>query len=185
MTTRHLLDSELHPLIDMMPDFHVNADTLLALREREAVMGDPAAAGVTRTEIMVPNGAGPDVRCLLYIPDDASSPRPGYLHIHGGGYVMGTPEMSDVVNIRIASRLGAVVLSVDYRLPPEHPIPAPLDDCYVGLTWLHGQAGERGGRAVASGRRAVSKAGRPASDLAPKRALRQVRHWCPGACAHL
>ena len=53
---------------------------------------------------------------------------------------MGSPEMSDPLNVFIAAQLGITILSVDYRLAPEHPLPAPLDDCYAALAWLHGNA---------------------------------------------
>ncbi len=68
----------------------------------------------------------------------------GYVHIHGGGYVGGQVAMSDPMNTLIASKLGAVVLSVDYRLAPEYPVPAPLDDCYVGLAYMHKEASSLG-----------------------------------------
>ena len=77
--------------------------------------------------------------CLLYRPVEAQAGS-GYLHIHGGGYVAGSVEGSDAMNTRIAAQLGVVVLTVGYRLAPEHPVPAPLDDCYAALGWLHEQA---------------------------------------------
>ena len=106
---------------------------------------DPASHNVQRSEIFVSQPDGPDVRCLLYQPKaDADNKRAGYLHIHGGGYLFGAPEGSDLSNLLIASKLGVAVLSVDYRLAPEHPIPAPLDDCYAGLAYLHEHAEELG-----------------------------------------
>ena len=143
MTTKHLLDPELHPLLDLLPPFELDDEQLPLLRDNPAMAaepGDPAAAGVTREEIHAAGGAGPDVRGLLYRPSAEAASGAGYLHIHGGGYVLGTPESSDATNLEICARLGVVVLSVDYRLAPEHPIPAPLDDCYTGLAWLHAQA---------------------------------------------
>ena len=81
---------------------------------------------------------GPDVRCLLYVPENVEEfKRAGYLHIHGGGYILGSPEGSDLQNLVTASKLGIVIISVDYRLAPENPIPAPLDDCYAALAWFH------------------------------------------------
>jgi acetyl esterase/lipase len=56
--------------------------------------------------------------------------------IHGGGYVLGTAAQDDVRLSRWCSRLDIVAVSVDYRLAPEHPYPAPLDDCYSGLLWI-------------------------------------------------
>ena len=143
MTTKHLLDPELHALLELVPPFEFDDEQLPLLRNNPAMaaeLGDPAQADVTREEVHASAGAGPDVRALLYRPSDRAATGAGYLHIHGGGYVMGTPEMSDPVNLEICARLGAVVLSVDYRVAPEHPIPAPLDDCYAGLAWLHEQA---------------------------------------------
>ncbi len=63
-------------------------------------------------------------------------PTPALLWIHGGGYVMGTAAVDDKVCSRFARRLGVTVAAVDYRLAPEYPYPAALDDCYSALTWL-------------------------------------------------
>jgi acetyl esterase/lipase len=120
-------------------------DKVMAQRRTEKpprpLLGDPVLLGITREEVFMPRAGDPDVRALLYRPATKHEGlSPGYLHIHGGGYLFGEPEMSDAGNLSICSQLGAVVLSVDYRLAPEHPIPAPLDDCYTALTWLHGRA---------------------------------------------
>ncbi len=147
MTTRHLLDPELLRLLEVLPPFELDDEQLAYLRDNPTMvveLGDPAEVGVSREEIHATGGAGPDVRALLYRPSADAASGAGYLHIHGGGYVMGTPDMSDPVNLQICARLGAVVLSVDYRVAPEHPIPAPLDDCYTGLAWLHEHASELG-----------------------------------------
>ena len=85
------------------------------------------------------SGANWDVPCLLYTPK-AGKAEAAYLHIHGGGYVAGQMERSDPMNTLIASQLGITVLAVGYRLAPEHPVPAPLDDCYSALAWLHDEA---------------------------------------------
>ncbi|MBF6352790.1 MULTISPECIES: alpha/beta hydrolase [Nocardia] len=68
----------------------------------------------------------------------ATSPRPGpaLLFVHGGGYVIGNAAMGDRFCRSVARRLGVVAASVEYRLAPEHPFPAPLDDCYAALRWL-------------------------------------------------
>jgi acetyl esterase/lipase len=90
------------------------------------------------------NGA-PDVRLLLYTPPDAeASPRPAILHIHGGGYVVGTPELNDAMNRAICLEADCVIASVDYRLAPETTFPGSLEDCYAGLQWLAGSADELG-----------------------------------------
>lgn len=146
MTTRHLLAAELHPIIELMPNTDISADNLARFRQvgaENTVLGDPAKAGVIREEVLIP-GESHDVRCLLYRPAAQASVTPGYLHVHGGGYIMGSVEGSDISNLQLCAKLGIVILSVDYRLAPEHPIPAPLDDCYAGLAWLHQNAGRLG-----------------------------------------
>jgi triacylglycerol lipase len=65
---------------------------------------------------------------------------PAVLHIHGGGYVVGSAEMTDLSNRRLAADVNCAVFSVDYRLAPETPHPGPVEDCYAALKWLHGNA---------------------------------------------
>ena len=72
----------------------------------------------------------------LYRPAGGSGTGPGLLWIHGGGYMIGHAAQDDVLCRRYARELGATVVSVDYRLAPEHPYPAALEDCYSALTWL-------------------------------------------------
>ena len=79
-------------------------------------------------------GSGAGVR--LFRPAGPTEPTPALLWIHGGGYVIGTAQQDDAVCRGFSSRLGMTVASVDYRLAPEHPYPAPLEDCYSALTWL-------------------------------------------------
>jgi acetyl esterase/lipase len=70
---------------------------------------------------------------------DAGARRPGILYLHGGGLIIGSAVQGDPLCRRLADELGAVAASVGYRLPPEHPYPAPLDDCYAALQWLAAQ----------------------------------------------
>ncbi|MFE6922075.1 alpha/beta hydrolase [Nocardia sp. NPDC057663] len=77
------------------------------------------------------------VRIRLHRPRAAvAGPLPALLWIHGGGYVLGLPEQDDALCRRLAESLGIVVAAVDYRLAPEHPYPAGLEDCYDAMTWL-------------------------------------------------
>lgn len=82
--------------------------------------------------LTLPSGAG--VR--LYRPAATSGDSPALLWIHGGGYVIGSPEQDDALCRRYVDRLGCVVAAVRYRLAPEHPYPAAVEDCYRALTWL-------------------------------------------------
>jgi acetyl esterase/lipase len=79
-------------------------------------------------------GSGVGVR--LHRPVGVSQPGPALLWMHGGGYVIGSAQQDDELCRRFARELGITVAAVDYRLAPEHPYPAPLEDCYAALTWL-------------------------------------------------
>ena len=78
------------------------------------------------------------VRVRLFRPANATTPGPALLWIHGGGYVIGSPAQDDVLCRRFCRELGTTVAAVEYRLAPEHPYPASLEDCYSALTWLAG-----------------------------------------------
>jgi acetyl esterase/lipase len=70
------------------------------------------------------------------------APRPAILWIHGGGMILGSPQMEATGSGRLARELGATVVSPDYRLAPEHPFPAALDDCMATLEWIRNNAGQ-------------------------------------------
>lgn len=78
----------------------------------------------------------PQLRLRVYRPKNAANPSPTMLWLHGGGYVLGTPEMNDRTCIEFARSLGLVVISVDYRLAPAHPFPAALEDAWAALNWM-------------------------------------------------
>ena len=88
--------------------------------------------GVTVTEHDVPDGA----TAFVYEPAGRVRPGGALLWIHGGGMIMGTPEVSHHLCSLMARELGIVVVSARYRLAPEHPFPAGLDDCAAALRWL-------------------------------------------------
>jgi acetyl esterase/lipase len=69
---------------------------------------------------------------------------PAVIYIHGGGMVMGSTREDDPIALRLARELDAVILSVDYRLAPEHPYPAALNDCLLALSWIRDHAGVLG-----------------------------------------
>ncbi|RDH75136.1 alpha/beta hydrolase [Mycolicibacterium moriokaense] len=98
--------------------------------------------GVIMTECRV--DAEPPVRVLVTTPSGTGSRRPAVLHLHGGGMVVGSPQFEAVESGRLARELDAVVVSPDYRLAPEHPFPAALDDCMAVLRWMRDNADELG-----------------------------------------
>jgi acetyl esterase/lipase len=101
----------------------------------------PAGRGVTVTERHV---GTPGVRVLVTTPDAQQAARPGVLSIHGGGTIVGSPQFELMSHGRLARELGAVVVSPDYRLAPENPFPAGLDDCMTTLYWMREHADELG-----------------------------------------
>ncbi|PIK51487.1 putative arylacetamide deacetylase [Apostichopus japonicus] len=85
------------------------------------------------------------VKVRLYEPiEKSSSLLPGFIYYHGGGFCIGSTEFYDGVTRQIADDLNAVVISVDYRLSPEHPFPAPFEDCLKASEWFISHAEEFG-----------------------------------------
>lgn len=86
-----------------------------------------------------------DITIRVYRPDAALDPAlPCYLHFHGGGFWLGTLDQSDGSCRATARMAGCVVVSVDYRLAPEHKYPAAVEDCYAALLWVAAHAPEIG-----------------------------------------
>src|SRR5690349_12001471 len=109
-----------------------------------AVERPPWPADVATEDHHAAAGDGTDVLVRLYRPARAPSPAPALYWVHGGGLVMGSVAQNDDMCAAVADRLGIVVASVEYRLAPEDPYPAPLEDCYTGLRWLAASADELG-----------------------------------------
>ena len=97
-------------------------------------------------ERAVPGPPGdPDVSLLICRPVDVPGPRPVIYHTHGGGMILGDNRTGITGALDIAREVGAVVVSVEYRLAPEHPHPAPIEDVYAGYVWTVEHAEELGG----------------------------------------
>jgi acetyl esterase/lipase len=151
--TRGLVAPELLPVLNFLPSFDFNEETLRAVRaatgvdpqRRPPVSAEQQTVDCQQRFIPGPPGA-PDVRVLLYTPPrtTAATSRPAYLHMHGGGYIIGNPELNDGPNRSLAAELDCVVVSVDYRLAPETRFPGAVEDCYAAFMWLRTQAGELG-----------------------------------------
>lgn len=73
---------------------------------------------------------------LRWFEKSGSRPGSAALYVHGGGMLLGSVDVYDEILRRYVSASGVPLLAVDYRLPPEHPYPTPLEDCYAGLRWL-------------------------------------------------
>jgi acetyl esterase/lipase len=162
--TRGLIAAELLPGLDILPTFELSDELIASLRSAgPGSMDRPplseALQAVSCEERFIAGAAGsPEVRILLYTPHaKVTAPRPACLHVHGGGYVMGGPEMNDEMNRSMAAALGCVIVSVDYRLAPETRYPHSLEDCYAALRWLNEEA-----EALRVNRNAIAIAGESA-----------------------
>ncbi|ABS62095.1 Alpha/beta hydrolase fold-3 domain protein [Parvibaculum lavamentivorans DS-1] len=85
-------------------------------------------------EIVIDGKAGNKITLRVIAPE--TSPKGVYLHIHGGGWVLGGADQQDPMLERIAKNTGLACVSVEYRLAPEHPYPAGPDDCEAAAIWL-------------------------------------------------
>lgn len=111
--------------------------------ERQAADGrEHPNPRVARRDVRVagPRGAAADVRIRVYEPSNRRDPLPGVLFIHGGGFLVGELDDFDHWCEGWVDDINVVVASVEWRLAPEHPFPAGLNDCYEALRWLRGSA---------------------------------------------
>jgi triacylglycerol lipase len=149
MSTIELVDPELREALAQLPQMPLTAETLTQRRADLLAVPNavpkPDLPDIVTGEISVESafGAKP-IRVLTYRPARSDGPLPVIVHIHGGGFVMGAPEMKDVENRLFASELKCAIYSVDHRLAPEAPHPAPVEDIDSVFQWLHANAGRLG-----------------------------------------
>ncbi|MEV6872483.1 alpha/beta hydrolase [Amycolatopsis sp. NPDC051128] len=147
----YAIDPELAPWLDMLPEVPLtDHESLLTARASMAQLGEVLPGyepvnpvDVRDTAVPGPSDA-PDVPVRVYSPGNRTGAVPGLLYIHGGGFVMGDLDMFNAQLLRLVDELGIVIVSVDYRLAPEHPFPAPVEDCYAALAWVEAKAAELG-----------------------------------------
>ncbi len=149
MSTIELVDPELRDALAQWPQVPLSAETLMRRRAEAlallSAVPRPNLPDIETSEIYVPSAFGAQpIRVLTYRPARSDAPLPVIVHIHGGGFVMGAPEMKDVENSIFASELRCAIYSVDHRLAPEAPHPAPLEDIYSVFVWLHANASRLG-----------------------------------------
>ena len=137
------LDEESKAVLEMIPESLLDLSDIPAARAAiEGLMAAmfasaPEIPGVETEDHWVPGAPGdPDVMVRVYTPSGIEGPVPTLYWIHGGGMVLGDVPMDDLNCKGVALEMGCVVASVEYRLAPEHPHPAPIEDCYAGLKWL-------------------------------------------------
>ncbi len=103
--------------------------------------GGPEMADTRDIEIPGRRGAIP---ARLYVPSGVAERSPGLLYLHGGGWVIGSPDTHDRLTRELAAAIGARVVSLHYALAPEHPYPEGLDDCVDAALYLGAQGGRLG-----------------------------------------
>ena len=149
--TKHLIDPELIPLLDMLPPLNPTRESLPQIRAMFDEMTDqmlatlPEAPDISVSEHHIPGPQGaPDVRVLVSLPKNASTPTPALLWMHGGGYLWDNADRAYPLVKGMIAATGCAAVSVDYRLAPETPHPGPVEDCYAALKWLYTHAEELG-----------------------------------------
>jgi acetyl esterase/lipase len=153
MSRRDLIDPEARVPLDQLleampggfnsiPDIVQRRDAVGQLLVAVEVPPNPNVRSEDRS-VPGPEGA-PDITVRIYRPVQASGTLPGIYFIHGGGMILGDVQGEDPVATMICDQVGAVVVSVEYRLAPENPHPAPVEDCYAGLVWMARHADELG-----------------------------------------
>ncbi|MDQ7810252.1 alpha/beta hydrolase [Amycolatopsis sp. A133] len=147
----YAIDPELLPWLEMLPAVTLtDHESLLAARASMAQLGEllPAYEPVHPVDVRDTAAPGPsdapDVPVRVYAPANRTEAVPGLLYIHGGGFVLGNLDMFHTALLHLVDELGIVIVSVDYRLAPEHPFPAPVEDCYAALVWVAAKADELG-----------------------------------------
>jgi acetyl esterase/lipase len=160
METRY---AEVHPQLQQVarksPQLHFSSKTLWLINLAVAWMPAPKLPDDIQVEnVLIPGREEQTrIRLRIYRPKALATPAPALLWLHGGGYLIGKPEMDDLACAEYAREAGIVVVSVDYRRAPRHPFPAALDDSYAALAWMASYAPRLGvdlARIAAGGRSA-------------------------------
>lgn len=147
------LDPELKgPITNMLSmPMGINFDDIPKSREDSKRMSAamkaiiPVIPGVKVEDRRVPGPEGaPEVPVRVYRPEKSTGVLPVLLWIHGGGYIMGDLEQDDNPTRQLTLNVNCLTVAVDYRLAPENPFPAPVEDCYAALKWLAKNARELG-----------------------------------------
>lgn len=145
MDSRHLVDPQLLPALDLFGTIALDAETL---KQARAMAWPPVPAvddGLVHEQVVIPGPDGaPDISLQILRPELAQGPLPLIYHVHGGGYVMGTAEQFAPRSRAMVAELGCAFVSVDYRLAPETVFPGAIEDCYAGLAWVFRNAADRG-----------------------------------------
>lgn len=145
VNTRDMVDPELLQALEFFPKMRFGEEALASIRqeleEKFAAIPIPRDLAVVVEDVEIAGGkTWPEFKIRIYRPNVGKRAVPAFLHLHGGGFVLGSLTLADAENRMLASELGCAIVAVDYPLAPEHPYPQALDACYSALRWVHEQA---------------------------------------------
>jgi acetyl esterase/lipase len=144
--TKRNYDPELAAIVPQLPVTSDWSDLPAARRAMEELIqslprGGPSEAQVRFTDRQIAGPAdAPELTVRVYEPASVSAPLPAVLYLHGGGFCFGSIESEHAGAMATAQGAGTLVVSVEYRLAPEHPVPAAIEDGYAALCWLAAEA---------------------------------------------
>ncbi len=145
-----MLDPQARALLDLMiergvPPTHMltPAEARRLYRERRAFT-QPAPPDVGAVTELAAEGPGGPMAMRLYAPPGGAAPHPVLVYFHGGGWTIGDLDTHDVLCRQLCAAAGVAVVSVDYRLGPEHRFPAAFDDCLAATRWVRREAAALG-----------------------------------------
>ena len=145
------LDPTIQALFDELPTlannqmWRMTPDEARTEYARLCALGNPNAAPIGKTEHAEASGPAGPIPLRIYTPVAApNTGLPGLVYFHGGGFVLGDLESHDALCRLLANESGCRVVSVDYRLAPEHPFPAAVEDCFAALLWVEANSSAMG-----------------------------------------
>lgn len=145
MSSQHLVDPDLLPLLELLPNIELSAETLPLARLGALPLPQEPHGPVELLELQVPGSPNaPPVPLRLYSPAERQEPLTTILHLHGGGYVMGATAPWEGVHRRLVHDLQCILVSVDYRLAPETIFPGAVEDAYAALCWVKSEGSNLG-----------------------------------------
>jgi acetyl esterase len=137
------LDPDARELHDTLIEQPLNLDDLETTRRLVSSAPTPPAPELEVVEDLTAQGPNGDIPLRLYRPS-VGADLPAIVWLHGGGFVIGDLDSHDAWSRHLAAATGYVVIAVDYRLAPEHRFPAPGEDSFAALEWVHAHAAELG-----------------------------------------
>jgi acetyl esterase len=139
------VDQQVQAILAMMPEERGLSDETLTQSREQFGMLMQVGVGTVPDDVTMREASADGVPVRIYTPGgDSATARPVVVYIHGGGWTIGCATDYDPLTRVLAAEVGAVVVSVDYRLAPEHPHPAAVDDCWTALQWVVAHAAEFG-----------------------------------------